>query len=398
MYSNRWAHALLSTGLLWFLLAIAFAPANKIYQQGLVALLWVPCIALTWSARARLAEVWRGQRLLLSLLLILALWASISLLWSRAEELDREFKRLLYIAFFVLFFPILADAKPERVMRLMQWAGAGLGLAALVSMIKFFGIEHHAWLARVEGIGELSHPILGAYVIGVSVIWTLLWPPRTRPYQAVWCLTLLLGSAFVVMSQSRGAVLALFFTIVALPIWWRHRRAFYLSAAAVTVAVIGFFLLEAQMVARGSSYRPEIFAAVMKMIELHPFTGLGLGSGYNVVVADGMRFDHSHNLFTHVAIELGLPGLLLWLGIWLTVLWQAWRARDTDFGRGMIGIWLFSTLAMQFDAASITGSPRAEWFITWLPIGLASLLVWARGELAPAVIKSRVPLNQRALR
>jgi O-antigen ligase len=394
MYSNRWAQALLSAGLLWFLLAIAFAPANKVYQQGLVALLWVPCIALAWSGRARLGEAWRGQRLLFSLLLLLGLWAAISLFWSRAAESDRELKRILYIAFFVLFFPILADTKPERVMRLMQWAGVGMGIAALVSMIKFFGIHHNAWRARVEGIGELSHPILGAYVIGVSVIWTLLWPPRSRSLQVVWCLVLIVSSAFVVMSQSRGAVLALFFTVVALPIWWRHRRAFYLSAAAVTVAVIGFILLEPLMMARGSSYRPEIFAAVLKMIELHPLTGLGLGSEYNVVVADGMRFDHSHNLFTHIAIELGIPGMLLWAGIWLTVLWQAWRVRETDFGRGMIGIWVFSTLAMQFDAASLTGSPRAEWFISWLPIGLAGLLVWARGELAPAVIKSRVPLNQ----
>jgi O-antigen ligase len=394
MYSKRWAQVLLSAGLLWFLLAIAFAPANKIYQQGLVALLWMPCIALAWSARARLGEAWRGQRTLFVLLSLLAIWAAVSLAWSHAIEPSREIKRILYIAFFVLFFPILADAKPEQVMRLMQWGGVGLGLAALVSIIKFFGFEHNAWHARAQGIGELSHPILGAYVIGVSVIWTLLWPPRSRPLQAVWVLVLLVSSAFVVMSQSRGAVLALFFTVVALPVWWRHRRAFYLSAAAVMVAVIGFIVLEPLMMARGSSYRPEIFTAVMKMIELHPLAGLGLGSEYNVVVADGMRFDHSHNLFTHIAIELGLPGMLLWVAIWLTVLWQAWRVRETDLGRGLIGIWLFSTLAMQFDAASLTGSPRAEWFISWLPIGLACLLTWARREVAPAVIKSRVPLNQ----
>jgi len=35
---------------------------------------------------------------------------------------------------------------------------------------------------------------------------------------------------------------------------------------------------------------------------------------------------------------------------------------------------------MQFDAASLNGTPRAEWFISWLPIGLASVLVWARAN------------------
>ena len=36
MQETRWAQVWMTTGLLWFLLAIAFAPTNKIYQQGLV--------------------------------------------------------------------------------------------------------------------------------------------------------------------------------------------------------------------------------------------------------------------------------------------------------------------------------------------------------------------------
>src|SRR5690606_26677276 len=106
----------------------------------------------------------------------------------------------------------------------------------------------------------------------------------------------------------------------------------------------------------------------------------GLGAPYDVVVADGLRFDHSHNLFTHTAIQLGVPGMLLWAVVWLAVLREGWRGRDTPLGRGLLGMWLFSTLAMQFDAASLTGSPRAEWFISWLPIGLATVMVWARAQ------------------
>jgi len=393
MHSNRWCQALLSFGFLWFVLAIAFAPANKIYQQGLVALVWLPILVLAWPARALIGEYWRGQRVMCVLLLLLLAWATISLSWSQAEDLSREFKRTLYIAVFILFFPVLAAGHPERVTRLLQWSGAGMALAALVSLIKFFVLEHHAWLARAQGIGELSHPILGAYVIGVVAVWTLLLPPRGRLMQVLWALGLLISAAFVVMSQSRGAVLALVLTMVLLPVWWRDRRALMISAGFLIAALAGFWLLEALMLARGSSYRPEIFAAATHMISLHPWGGLGLGSAYNVIVSDGFKFDHSHNLFTHVAIELGLPGMLLWAGVWLTVLWESWRTRDTDLGRCMMGIWIFSTFAMQFDAASLTGSPRAEWFISWFPIGLASVLVWARAP-GDAVVKSRVQFNQ----
>jgi O-antigen ligase len=115
------------------------------------------------------------------------------------------------------------------------------------------------------------------------------------------------------------------------------------------------------------------------MIAEHPWRGLGLGADYKVF-AEGQYFDHAHNLFSHIAIELGLPGLLLWCAIWFAVLREAWRARESLYGQGLIGIWLFSFLAMQFDAASLSGTPRAEWFISWLPIGLASVLAWARAK------------------
>ncbi|MGH8465138.1 MAG: O-antigen ligase family protein, partial [Pseudomonas sp.] len=111
------------------------------------------------------------------------------------------------------------------------------------------------------------------------------------------------------------------------------------------------------------------------MIAEHPWTGLGIGSFYRVT-AVGQVFEHTHNMFTHIAIELGIPGLLLWIGVWLCVLREIWRARATRFGQGLMGLWLFATLAMQFDAASLTATPRAEWFISWLPVGLALTLVW----------------------
>ncbi|MNE62471.1 O-Antigen ligase [compost metagenome] len=128
------------------------------------------------------------------------------------------------------------------------------------------------------------------------------------------------------------------------------------------------------------------------MIAERPWGGIGLAGDYRVPVG-GILFDHTHNLFTHIAIQLGLPGLLLWCLVWFAVLREAWRTKDTPLGQGVLGMWIFSLLAMQFDAASLTGTPRAEWFISWLPIGLASVLTWARPNPV-AVIKSRALPNQ----
>ncbi|MER8326111.1 O-antigen ligase family protein, partial [Acinetobacter baumannii] len=89
-----------------------------------------------------------------------------------------------------------------------------------------------------------------------------------------------------------------------------------------------FFFVYDVITQRGSSYRPEIFQAVLQMIGERPWTGLGLGAEYDVSTV-GMVFDHSHNMFTHVAIEIGLPGMLLWIAAWLFTLGEIVRARDT---------------------------------------------------------------------
>lgn len=379
MQETRWAQAWMSTGLLWFLLAIAVAPTNKVYQQGLVVLLWLPAIVFAWSARTRLREVFCGQRWVYLPMLGLLVWALISLSWTSAPDVGREAKRLLYIVVFLLFFPIFASGRSDRVIRLMQWGGVGLTVTAVVAIVKFYWINGNPLFGRLEGLGELAHPILGGYVIGLAAVWLALWAPRTGLMQVVWVVLLVLLGLFVLLSQSRGAALALFLTILAMPIWCRDRRSRIVAAVALMVAMLAFLYFEPMVMARGVSYRPQILMASLQMIMEHPWRGLGLGGDYKVF-AEGLYFDHAHNLFSHVAIELGLPGLLLWCAVWFGVLREAWKARETLYAKGVIGIWLFSSLAMQFDAASLTGTPRAEWFISWLPVGLASVLVWARAN------------------
>lgn len=374
LYTRRWAQTWLATGFVWFLVAIALAPSNKLYQQGLVAFLWLPTLALMWSARAVLAEAWNSQRVVYLSIFLLFCWSALSLAWSAAEDQGRELKRLLYIFVFLLFFPLLGTIGLPRVIRLMQWGGVGLGVAALYSLILFYGVQGEPFFVRLVGVGEISHPVLGAYVIAAAFAWMVQWPPRERWFQILWLASLLLLGAFLVLSQSRGAALGLLISLAASPIWSRDRRSYLIAAATIVFAVLGFIVMYTRIMVRGSSYRPEIFQASLQLIEQNPWTGLGLGSFYSVS-AMGQQFDHTHNMMTHIAIQLGIPGLLLWLGVWFGALREIWRVRTTEFGKGLMCLWLFSTLAMQFDAASLAGTPRAEWFISWLPVGLALALV-----------------------
>lgn len=379
LYQKNWAQAWLGLGLVWFLAAIALAPSNKVYQQGLVLFLWLPTLVLAWSARGVLVQAWRRQPALWRSVLLLLAWSGLSLAWSPAEEPGRELKRLLYILVFLLAFPLLAQFGQARIRQLLQLGSVLLAIAALLSIINFYGLQRTPLLVRLAGIGEISHPILGAYVIGSAVLLMLYEPPRQRGLQLLWLAALACLGAFAILSQSRGAILALVITVVMAPLWFRDRHSRVFSVLALLATGLAFLAVYDLIAQRGSSFRPEIFHAVVEMIAAHPWAGLGLGADYKVS-AVGMHFDHTHNMFTHVAVEVGLPGMLLWVMVWLFTLGEIVRARGTLLGKVLLGFWVYSTLAMQFDAASLTGTPRAEWFISWLPVGLAMLLPWGRAE------------------
>ena len=379
LYEKSWARAWLGFGLVWFIAAIALAPSNKVYQQGLVVFLWLPTLVLAWSARGVLMAAWRRQPALWGALLALMLWAGLSLSWSSGEEPGREVKRLVYILVFLMAFPLLAQAGLVRIRHLLQLGGGLLALAALISIISFYGVLGIPLMGRLEGIGEISHPILGAYVVGAAILMLLYQVPHKRGAQLAWFLALACLGAFILLSQSRGAALALVLTAVLAPLWFRDRHSRLIAIVAMLASGLAFYMLYNVITARGASFRPEIFQSVLQMIGEHPWTGLGMGAEYKVSAA-GLLFDHSHNMFTHVAMELGLPGMLLWIAVWLFTLGEIVRARDTVLGKILLALWVYSTMAMQFDAASLTATPRAEWFVSWLTVGLAMLLPWGRAE------------------
>lgn len=379
LYEKDWARAWLGFGLVWFLAAIALAPSNKVYQQGLVLFLWLPTLVMAWSARHVIVQAWRRQPALWGSVLLLLAWSGVSLFWSAAQDPGREAKRLLYILVFLLAFPLLAQLGLARIRQLLLAGSVLLAIAALISVIHFYGVLGMPLLARLKGIGEISHPILGAYVIGAAVLFLLYEPPRQRGLQLLWLAALACLGVFAMLSQSRGAILALVLTVIMAPLWFRDRHSRVFAMLAAIATGLAFYLVYDVIAQRGSSYRPEIFHAVVDMIAAHPWTGLGLGAAYDVS-AVGKHFDHTHNMFTHIAVEMGLPGMLLWVMVWLYTLGEIIRARGTLFGKILLGFWVYSTLAMQFDAASLTGTPRAEWFISWLPVGLAMLLPWGSAE------------------
>lgn len=372
---------ILGVGYLWFLLGIVWAPSNKLYQQGLIVLLWLPALIAAILLHKRLLPVWRAHRVFLTLLLLLLGWALLSALWTNAEEPLKELKRVLYVGLFLAAVAMLADMRPEFVWKGLAVAFVALALSSPLSLYLFYVRDMNPLHVRIYGLGQAGHPILGSYVMALAVMWGMQYLPRNGWQRVLWGGLIALLLLFIAFGQSRGAMLALAIAACSMPLWSGGRVAWLVCLTALGIALIGFLLFAPLILERGLSYRPEIFWASLKMIMQNPWLGLGLGAEYRVVTDNyPAGFDHSHNAFTHTAIELGVPGLLLWSGLWLAAFRIAWVSRQSREGRMLLGSLLVSFVALQFDAASLWGSPRAEWFVTWLPIGLAVALVARKSD------------------
>jgi len=297
-------------------------------------------------------------------------------LWTNAEYPLNALKRVLYVGLFLATFALLADARPESVWKGLAIAFVILALSCPLSFYLFYVRDMHPLSARLYGMGQAGHPILGAYVMALAVMWGLQCLPRNGWRRVLWGGLIAMLVLFIAFGQSRGAMLALIIAACSMPLWNGGRVAWLVCLAVLGVSGLGFLLFAPLILERGFSYRPDIFWASMEMIMQNPWLGLGLGAEYRVVTSSyPAGFDHAHNMFTHTAIELGVVGFLLWSGLWLIAFRIAWLARHSREGRMVLGSLLVSFIALQFDAASLWDTPRAEWFVTWLPLGLVVALV-----------------------
>ena len=163
-------------------------------------------------------------------------------------------------------------------------------------------------------------------------------------------------AAVFVLTQSRGGYIALALTllilcILSLPKW---SRLVLLIGGAVVAGSVGFWwmtspsnpvflqatqqtgLLTGPLSVGSFVARMEIWSRAIYGIQDFPFTGMGMNTFRRVVqllyplfsFPPDMDIGHAHNEFLQAGLDLGIPGLVGFIGINLLIFWmliQTWR-------------------------------------------------------------------------
>ena len=374
---TAWLRRLLILGMAWLIVGMAVMPAgasynpSKPYQAVLALTLWLPALALVAMRPRRLPAFLRLP--LMPWVVLLLAWGWVSLLWSHAPRRGDEAARDLSVLLFLVSSQWVFGGNAARTRWLLVGCSFALSAAAVVDMLMF--ALHPPTDGRLIGMGVMANANLAAAGMGAALVW--LWPWRFEHWGWLivkWMAVSVLA-LFVLLTFTRSAWAALFVALMVMVLCGGGQRAWLYAAAICLLGALGVAFGFELLMERGLSLRPEIFAKSAELFLQHPLRGLGQGTAFTIRAGDE-TLDHAHNMFAQLAIELGLPGVLLWLGIWLALGWRAWRHRHETLGLLVLGLWAFGSVAIQFDLPHLLDSPRPGWLITWLPLALSTALGW----------------------
>jgi len=247
----------------------------------------------------------------------------------------------LYICFMLGYFLVVNLVRGEFWLK--RCLGAVVIGAVLVSGCgvyqNFFGEQDTTWqdtemFEEISGrvVSTFENPnVLGEYlimVIPLLLAFAVVSKKRLTGFASL--LMFALGCACLIYTWSRGAWLGMILAMLVFFLVYTRKTMAVCLAALFLIPFLPLVLPETILTRftsigdlgdSSTSYRVSIWVASMKVIENHPFAGIGIGTGafskvYPLYSLSGIeKAPHSHNLFLQTAIEIGIPGLLVLLGV-----------------------------------------------------------------------------------
>lgn len=326
--------------------------------------------AWTWRALSRPDEVhFPGPSDLPAAAFVLALLPGVAIGVPISDLLRLS---VMWTAFFLVYLTV-REMSPPELRRVLLMLGLGAGILALLGIVSYLaggGAQLSGAGTSVSGRANAGIPdpnYYGSYLQLASVpLLALVVAKRTR-LRPVGALVLLAVAAAIVVSLSRGALLAAAIAVGIVVMAWSRTR---LVTAAVALALVTTAALNVNPLLSSSTTevvkervtsvgqqsennkRTLIWSRSLGLVYDDPAFGIGAlqfprAATELGLTQNGDALENVHNLYLNVAVELGLFGLgayLLWLWRLAAALATEWRRRRPETFPIVVGV-----------AASLTG-------------------------------------------
>jgi O-antigen ligase len=331
------------TGILFFLAIyisqIPFPKGNasvKSLALGFVAVLWITRLILERRFTFICTRLWWP-------LLIFTLITLISVIFSIDVEYSlKNIKKYTFTSLF-LFFAIVNNVRDLKDVKILL-------LAFLVTMGFFSVLGLINYLAFEPSLGtRLQFPYLRTnvnrfskfYDIVIPINFALILITNNKIRKAFYCLILLLSISTVLFMQTRGSYIAIFFALLAIAFVYRKKLLIFL----LIIPFLAVIMMPSNMITRAREIfkfnhllgsesvlnkRPDAWRGALRLITERPLLGLGVGkSNFGNTVKKykdlSVPYDHAHNTYLQIAVELGLLGLAAFLWLFGSVFYNGFK-------------------------------------------------------------------------
>ena len=249
---------------------------------------------------------------------------------------------------FALFYGLANSFHSERRIRtvivVVLLAGTGVSLLGLVGtggmtydISAFLGGHKDLVIQLVRRLNEagFNGNIVGGTVAMIFPTYLFLFLfDSSGLWKLFLGLSLPLVGATLLLTQSRGAIVGVILALLVVGIWWNRwvLVSVPVLAAGILWAVRHFgaqqvaeFLLVTNTTATVAG-RSELWQRAIYMMQDFPYTGIGLGTFAKVapilypffLIGPDANVPHAHNLILQAGVDLGVPGLVAFIGFLTT--------------------------------------------------------------------------------
>lgn len=364
----------------WFLLASAGLATPPLLFNTFVPR-WMPIMAIIGLTIVSLLRCLATGRILGNtpadwplILILLTLPAG---LWASADRNTTLSYTYAYIANLAVFWAITGLATVawlHRVTPLLVIGGIALGVMLLLGLgavgAKLPFINRDIYELLPHGFRTFWNPSgFNPNLTGgvVALFWPLALALGLRGHTWLDRILGLVGLAILgpqlLLTQSRGGLIGAMCATVAVTVLSDRRWLWVWGSGGMAVTVLILkgtpIPLDTILGSRGAlnmslQGRVELWSRAVYVIQDFPFTGVGLGMFEPVVrilyppfiIRPDAHFVHAHNIYLHTAAEMGLPGLIGHLSLYLVLVTLLLRGalRSGTHPNRVLAIGLFGTL------------------------------------------------------
>jgi O-antigen ligase len=331
--------------------------------------------------------------------------------WMEVQDLAR--------VFLIVFVAVNVLAERTRLRFFILWYLACFGLYPVRGAIFNQFIYRAAEMGRIAWNGMFANPNdMAAYLfLPLALAAATLYTEQKNKYVVLAAkIGCVLIPLIIFMTQSRGALLAMFVVLV-IVLAGHKQRAKFIMGLVVVGAVVGIFAptgvwgrlgdlatsaesgqLEQANDNRSAEQRFEIWKVAAQVISENSVTGVGYGAYplAHMLAARREVFEESriargardaHSTYLEAAAEVGIPGFIVWVMIFIPTYSLALRAR-----KRFKTIWPHRERELAYVQLALIAYALAGIFGTWHRIPFTYIhmvIMWALATVGLEEIKRR---------